>query len=183
MGELDPENFGNRQRQILRQVRGALPARKMAAGEYAGGMAEKILRRPEANQEIRRYVECLLDKARGLGEIELVFSHGDFRKDQIFFAGDGSLKVIDWECSGYFSRYYDPAELYLTERWFYTNPVFSAAQFLDSGCAPLKELFALYLLELCFFPIRFHREFLLTRSLPILKKVEERIRRHVLPRS
>lgn len=179
LGSLDVDDFVVRIKEILCQVRKATAVRVVPADEYIGAISEQILRRPEADGEIRRYVSRLRDKALGLGEVELVFSHGDFRKDQIFFARDESVRIIDWECSGCFSRYYDPAELYLTERWLYSNPALSPEFLLEPGSAPLAGVFSLYLLELCSFPIRFHREFLLTHSVPIVKQVERRIRKHV----
>lgn len=178
-GSLDLDELAVRIRELLRRVRRALPARAVAAEDYVGEISEAILRRPEADEAIRRYVVGLGRTARGLGRVELVFSHGDFRQDQIFFDRAGDLKVIDWECSGRFSRFWDPAALYLTERWFYGRPGLAPGFFLEPGPAPLEAVFALYLLELCHFPIRFRRDFLLTDSVPVVRKVERRIRKLV----
>jgi len=178
LSDMNPVKVLGRIKQILAEIHGSSPVQLVSTGDYVGELAAKIISRPEAGEEIVRYVESLRDKALGLEGVELVFSHGDFRKDQIFFAADGSLKIIDWECSGRFSRYFDIMELYHTEKWFYKNPTLNLENILNLDRDRLEKFCAIFLLELCSFPIRFKREFMLTRSIPVIKKVERRLRQY-----
>lgn len=180
--DLDAGDFIGRLKEMLREVRFSAPIRKVDADEFAAGMGKEILSLPGTGEEVRAYVRQLLQDAAGPPEVDLVFSHGDFRKDQVFFSRDGRLKVIDWECSGYFTRYYDQIEFFVNEKWLYGDPSIGLESFLDVERPRLKAICSLFLLELLHFPIRFQRRFLLSDLLPVVRSIGQRLEKHLLAR-
>ena len=180
--DLDAGDLAGRVKEVLRQVRVSAPVRTVEANEYISGMTREILSHPEASEETRRYIRRLGEDAAGLARVDLVFSHGDFRKDQLFFTRDGRIKIIDWECSGYFSRYYDLTEFFITEKWLYDNPAIRLESLLDVDRSRLSNVCSLYLLELFSFPMRFQRSFHPDAQASVVRSVEQRINKHVISR-
>lgn len=176
--DLDPEKIAARIKEMLRQTSSVCPVRPVSVREYAGTLVDDILARPEADEKIGDYIRYLRDNSLGLGEVDMVYSHGDLRKDQIFFASDGSMKVIDWECSGIFSRYFDMTQMYITEEWFYKNPAIRLESLLDLDSDRMMNSCYLYLLDLCHIPIRLNHIFTLTQFVPIIMGVEKRLKRY-----
>lgn len=175
---LNPVEFTGQLKRVLDRVRRGGSVRPVEAGEYASGLSRPLLDRPEARGDIRRYLKGLEAATARLGRIDLVYSHGDFRKDQIFFSAGGDIKVIDWECSGYFSSCFDIMEFFITEKWLYANPLIGLADLLGTDVEKLQDYCSLYLLELCHHPIRFHGNCDLIQMVPIIKGVERRLRRY-----
>ncbi len=178
--DLDRKKFIDRILEILGSVHQSILSSPPRPEDYLQRMVSEISARPEAGRRIIDYVQHLRENACDPEVINPVFSHGDFRKDPIFFAPAGEIKVIDWECSGIFSRDFDILGLYLTEKWLYGSPDISLTERLGLSPREMKERAYLYLLELTHFPIRFRREFSLRRSIPIIRGVEERINKTVL---
>ncbi len=177
--DLDPVTFADRLKEIVRQVRNSAPVRPVGAGDYLAGLTGEILSRPEADEQVRRYVRLWEESASRLDRVELAFSHGDFRPDQLFFARDGSVRIIDWENSGYFSRHRDLIGFYVNERWLYRNPVVSLESLLEASGRPLEAVCSLFLLELATVPVRIGRPSLLPVSISSLRKVAKRMSREI----
>jgi hypothetical protein len=176
---LAPEVFIGRLKGIIRQVHNSAPVRVVKAEDYVRDLVGAILSRPEADEEIQCYIRRLGERATGLKKLELVYSHGDFRPDQLFFARDGSIKIIDWENSGYFSLYRDLTGFFINEKWLCDNPAVSLESFLDVDRCRLKAFCYLYLLELAAVSVRIGQPSLLPGSIPTLKEVERRLEKLV----
>lgn len=177
--ELDAGDFAGRLKIIIRRIQNSAPVRSVKAEDYVAGLIEEILSASEAAGEDRRYIRALGQKASGLGRVELVFSHGDFRADQLFFSPDGSIKIIDWENSGYFSRYRDLTGFFINEERLYANPEVSLEKLLDEEVDRMEAVCSLYLLELASVPVRIGRPSLLPGSLSAIRAVERRLNKAV----
>ena len=154
---MDAASFLSDVKDALSQVQSAFPVRTVDIKEYAGELTHKILARGDLAGDDRDYIFKLREQALSLEKVDLVFSHSDFRKDQIFFTAEGRMIFIDWECAGYFSRFFDMMELYITEEWLYKNKSISLNKLLDLDPVDLRGAASLFLLELCYFPVKFRR--------------------------
>lgn len=184
--DLDAAGFAGRLKEIVRKVQDSAPVRVVETEDYLAGLSGEILSRPEADKEVRRYVRSLKNSASRLDRVELVFSHGDLRPDQLFFAPDGSIRIIDWENSGCFCRCRDLLDFFVNERWLCTDSEVSLQSFLEEVPGQLKALTSLYLLEQAVIPVRIGRALLLPVSIAALKGVEhllnKAVRDHGRPR-
>ncbi len=173
--DLDAGDFAGRLKEIIRRIQHSAPVRVVEVDDYVAGLIGEIICVPEIGRKVRSYIRSLGQKASRLGRVELVFSHGDFRADQLFFAPDGSIKIIDWENSGYFSRYRDLTGFFINEKRLYANPEVSLGMLLDEESDRLEAVCSLYLLELASVPVRIGRPSLLPGSIAAIRVVEMRL--------